>query len=251
MLVIAFLLFAAAGAASLEGLAETTNVSSRITYYTFPEFGDMSVYAINVTNATEALKMFMDKCQRNETNFNQAKYASSELTDCVLSHINGTRLMQLQSQGIQRIGSTFCNMGHAVLDCGEKFLSSVTPCLDDVEKESKQILLNISKYLTNLLCSDSIFSQATDVYSGMECLSKNHATFEKCLLQLSLFEFPEDVKIVRILPDLTGSKEKCSNLKNSASCFQEAISKCPASFFGGILQKIVDIVFTEMCSKYN
>lgn len=146
-----------------------------------PEFNNLDTSAL--PNLEETKNLFKEKCTKNggPDAFDNANQARIEMEQCVKSLVNVTEL-QAEMEKYKPTGDldivfkNYCNKRSILRACVKNFTDAVEHCLDDKERASTNILMNITDSMLEFVCfkeGDRIARMYTNQQSCLYFLSSD------------------------------------------------------------------------------
>lgn len=219
-----------------------------------PEFNNLDTSAL--PNLEETKNLFKEKCTKNggPDAFNNANLARIEMEQCVKSLVNVTEL-QAEMEKYKPTGDldivfkNYCNKRSILRACVKNFTDAVEHCLDDKERASTNILMNITDSMLEFVCFKegdriALFISA----GGPECFQSKQQEVQDCANRTFGDYLPKgdsnnnNLMGLDSLPSLTFGNKECSDMTRLQSCLVNELEKCSDPTPANIVDSIFNFI---------
>lgn len=193
------------------------------------------------TNLTldDAKTLIKDKCiqQAGKENgtaaFDEIETSTMTLAECVNGIINFTAIQEeiniaSPNGDLDVVFNKYCSKKPQAIACIETFSSKITPCLDEEERESQNVLMRIVKSLLNFVCHKDGDQIALFIAEkGPECLEANKDGIQNCINSTFSGYVPaEGIDNVKTLPKLVMGTQQCDDIEQLEACIVRKLETC-------------------------
>ncbi|KAF2904644.1 hypothetical protein ILUMI_01528 [Ignelater luminosus] len=207
----------------------------------FENFNQSSLAAVE-----DAVKL---KCKKNggADAFDKLEAAKTQLMECIQSNFNFTQIQEevdasRKTGSMDEVFARYCLKVPIVEACVKNLTDTVKPCLEEEEKSSLKLLLNITNSLANFACykdGDRIAMFVAE--GGFECLDSQQAEIEQCANKTLSHLIPKDLSF-NTLPLLVINDKGCNDYVNLQTCVVDVLEKCedntPANIIDALFKYI-------------
>ncbi|KAJ9601412.1 hypothetical protein L9F63_000436, partial [Diploptera punctata] len=216
--------------------------------------GNLPVDLSKAPTMEEAEKLLEEKCKKlgHPEAFETARNGKDELQKCIMNLVNITELteeMELAKPtgDLDVVFRKYCRKSPDLQNCVTNFTASLDPCLNDQEKESKHLVLNISDSIVKFICykeGDRIALFIAE--GGFECLSSNQDQIQQCVNTTVSKNIPKDEITIDNLPLFVFGEQQCS----LQTCVVNALETCSEPTPANIIDSLFNFVRKMTpCSK--
>ncbi|KAK5644383.1 hypothetical protein RI129_005683 [Pyrocoelia pectoralis] len=191
----------------------------------------------NFNKSTPTLDEVLDaaklKCEKNggAEAFNNLMVAKDEIQKCVESNFNFTQIEaelteKRKTGSMDDVFAKYCGKRSIVDDCLKNFTEAVSPCLENVEKSSLKLLLNITDNLIEFGCykdGDRIAMFLAE--GGLECIRNKSEGIEDCFNKTLRHRVPQTFSLTA-LPLFVINEEGCDDFSKLHSCVTGVLETC-------------------------
>ncbi|XP_018321234.1 27 kDa hemolymph protein-like [Agrilus planipennis] len=184
--------------------------------------------------SSDTVDLIKQKCEKNGGEANiDLKFQSirDELQACISDNFNVTQIQEevekAKSTGsMDEVFAKYCAKKELVYNCVSNLTETVNKCLDDEEKESMKLFLNVTDSLANFVCfkdGDRIAMFIAE--GGVECLNSQNEPIQRCVNETFGYLFPQEMNI-NSLPKLIIKAQHCSDFTKLQKCVVEQLENC-------------------------
>ncbi|KAJ8668076.1 hypothetical protein QAD02_009739 [Eretmocerus hayati] len=254
-------------------IASQNGINLNLTNLNGLNLTSLNISALPIGKAEDALR---EKCTKNGGSYDDAKDAGMKLIACTKDIVNFNTLQQeikdnTYNGDLDKVFKKYCKKQPTVEKCLKDFAEKIEPCLEPVEKQTKQTLDKITKKILDFVCFKEGDRIAMFVAAkGPECFKEKVSELRQCgnktfsgyaksvafnpadgiagavQQATSLFD-PEK------LPLLVFDQERCSNLQSFQKCSVEELELCedptPANLIDSIFNYIKKVTPCEQLLK--
>ncbi|EZA59546.1 hypothetical protein DMN91_011291 [Ooceraea biroi] len=198
---------------------------------------ELKNFNTSVIFAIKKASDLLTKCVENgQANAFQAILTTHvEMTDCVNSLVNVKELTaeieKYKPTGeLDVVFEKYCNRRSTLQGCMTKYMNTMELCMDEKEKETKKIIMNVTASLLEFLChknGDRIgLFMLTD---GPKCFQKKAQEIQKCANKTFGSYIPDiSSNLVGLdnLLKLKFDRNGCMDISNFQTCTVEELEKC-------------------------
>lgn len=217
-----------------------------------PELKNLNTSALPIE---QTKNLFKEKCMKNggANAFENAERAQVEMVHCVQSLIN---IQELQAEmekykptgDLDIVFKSYCNKRNILRACVNNFTDTINHCLDEKEKENKNIVLNITDSLLEFICFKegdriALFISA----GGPECLQSKQEAIQNCANNTYSGYVPKtnpSNNLIELdsLPALIFGPKECRDMTSFQACIVTELEKCPDPTPANIMDSIFNFV---------
>ncbi|KAL1137774.1 hypothetical protein AAG570_009470 [Ranatra chinensis] len=200
----------------------------------------------NLPSMDEANQLLRDKCLKNGNNesYEAAVAAKDNMGMCISSTINWTAMAneieEAKPKGeLDTVFKKYCGKSPELKRCVSNFTSSMEGCLSENERQSKNVVENITDSLMNFICYQEVFIAE----GGPECINSKMEDIIDCVGKTFSKYVPEDgINNSTDLPEFSFNDEHCKDMNKLESCVVARLERCsestPANIVGSLFKFI-------------
>ena len=202
--------------------------------------------SLSIDEVLDAAKKKCDK-QGGEKAFDHLMAAKDEIQQCIEGHFNFTQIEaelseKRKSGSMDDVFAKYCAKRSIIEGCVKNFTDAVEPCLENVEKSSLNLLLNVTDNLVDFGCykdGDRIAMFLAE--GGLECIKSKSEGLEHCFNSTLHHRIPANFSITS-LPLLVIDEEACDDYSNLQACVIKELETCddhtPANLVDAIFKYV-------------
>ncbi|XP_031350142.1 uncharacterized protein LOC116175908 [Photinus pyralis] len=187
----------------------------------------------DVPSQEEILNVTKWKCEQNggPLAFENLMAAKDEIQKCIEDNFDFSKIESELSEK-RKTGSMddvfvkYCGKKSVVDACMQNFTEAVSPCLENVEKSSLKLLLNITDNLIDFGChkdGDRIAMFLAE--GGLECLRNKTDGIEDCFNKTIRHRIPQSFALTA-LPLFAMNDDGCDDFSNLHKCVTGVLETC-------------------------
>jgi len=209
--------------------------------------GDLPV---NVPTVEEGQRVFEEKCKKmgHPEAYQAAEAGKDELQECIKSLVNVTELQAEVEQAkptgdLDAVFRKYCRKSPQLQQCVSNFTVLIEPCLNEEEKENKNLIQNITDSILKFVCykeGDRIALFIAE--GGPECISANQEAIQTCANKTITKNLPKDTLSVDNLPSLVFGEEQCRDMADLQTCVVKALETCSEPTPANIVDSMFNFV---------
>ncbi|KAL0273144.1 UNVERIFIED_CONTAM: hypothetical protein PYX00_005888 [Menopon gallinae] len=210
----------------------------------------------------DAEKIFAEKCRKNggETAYQNASLAKNRTIECVKNLVDFEQLQVEMEEAkpsgdLDSVFKKYCRKSPDIIGCVEKFTTDFEPCLDEEERKSKNIVLNVTTQLIEFICHKEGDRIALFIAEGgPECLNASEKGIQECFQTIYKKHIPqEDELSLSALPPLLFQAEQCEDFSKLQTCIVKELEKCKEPTPGNVIDSLFNYVrkVTPCFPKYE
>lgn len=222
--------------------------------------GNLPVNISNVPTVEEGERIFEEKCKKmgHREAYQAAQAGKDELQECFKSLVNVTELQAEMEQAkptgdLDTVFRKYCRKSPQFQQCVTNFTALIEPCLNEEEKENKDLIQNITDSILKFVCfkeGDRIALFIAE--GGPECLSANQDAIQTCANQTFTKNLPKETLSVDNLPSLVFGEEQCRDMTDLQDCVVKALETCSEPTPANIVDSMFNFVRKMTpCSKFK
>ncbi|KAL1400263.1 hypothetical protein pipiens_007578 [Culex pipiens pipiens] len=206
-----------------------------------PEFQNISLPSIE-----DIQKIVKDKCSKiagNEEAYEKTEAASQRLGDCMKGLIDfGDLQEEIQKAkptgDLDTVFNKYCKRRAAAIECVDTFSADIDVCLDDEERESKRVFVNLVHGLLNF---------------GPECFQEQKQPLIDCFNGTLRGYLDESTpKPSEGIPKLVMGQKQCDDMDNLRACFVRVLEDCQESTPANLVESMFKFVRRETpCANFT
>jgi len=222
---------------------------------------------INQLNASsipaldEGERILKEKCLKNSqlnNSYELTMDAKKEFDFCVRSLIDISELKKEINEAkpkgdVDTVFKKYCRKSPDFKECVLNFTSTIEECLDEGEKDSKNILQNVTEALLSFVCSDE-GDRIALFYSegGPDCLMDKKEAIQHCLNTSFSKYMPNNEQSLSGLPSFKFEEDQCKSMIGLQSCVVAELKKCGEPTPANIVESLFEFVRRSTpCSKFK
>lgn len=204
-------------------------------------------------------RIVKDKCSKvagNDAAYEQAHQAGEKLQECLKDLVDFSDLKEEIQQAkptgdLDTVFNKYCRRRTAGIECIDTFSNDVDACLDDDERESKRIMVNIVHGLLNFVCHKDGDQIALFIAEeGPECFQEQKDPLIDCFnstLRGYLDERTSNASQPNPegIPKLVMGKKQCDDMDNLRDCFVRVLEDCKESTPANLVESLFKFVKRE------
>ncbi|XP_055606558.1 27 kDa glycoprotein-like [Uranotaenia lowii] len=222
------------------------------------EFANMTLPSME-----DIQRIVKDKCSKvagSDAAFEQAEQASQRFGDCMkdlvdFSDIQNEIQKAKPTGDLDTVFNKYCRRRSAAIECINTYSNDIDVCLDDDEKDSKRIMVNIVHGLLNFVCHKDGDQIALFIAEeGPECFQEQKQPLIDCFnttLRGYLDETGGD-QPPQGIPKLVMGKRQCDDMDNLKNCFVRVLEDCRESTPANLVESLFKFVRKETpCANFT
>lgn len=222
-----------------------------------PEFQNVSLPSIE-----DIQKIVKDKCSKiagNEEAYQKAEAASQKLGECMKGLIDfGDIQEEIQKAkptgDLDTVFNKYCKRRAAAIECVDTFSADIDVCLDDEERESKRVFVNLVHGLLNFVCHKDGDQIALFIAEkGPECFQEQKQPLIDCFNGTLRGYLDESTpKPSEGIPKLVMGQKQCDDMDNLRACFVRVLEDCQESTPANLVESMFKFVRRETpCANFT
>ncbi|XP_052872843.1 27 kDa hemolymph protein-like [Anopheles cruzii] len=217
-----------------------------------PEFRNVTLPKLE-----DVQKIIKDKCSRvagSDASYEEAEQAAHKFGECMRDLVDFSDLEEEIKKAkptgdLDTVFNKYCRRRSAAIECIDTFSTKVDVCLENDEKESKVVVVNIVHGLLNFVCHKDGDQIALFIAEeGPECFSDQKDALMDCIngtLSGYLKEETAPVDTKQGLPKLVMGKKQCNEMDQLQSCMVEVLEGCKESTPANLVESLFKFVRRE------
>ncbi|XP_069675597.1 27 kDa hemolymph protein-like [Periplaneta americana] len=212
--------------------------------------GNLPINISHVPSIEEGEKLFEEKCKKmgHPEAYQAAQAAKDEVQECVKSLVNVT-VLQAEVEAAKPTGDLdvvfrkYCRQSPQLQYCITNFTASIEPCLDEKEKENKNLIQNITDSIVKFICykeGDRIALFIAE--GGPECLTANQEAIQSCVNRTIMKNLPKDTLSIDNMPSLVLGEEQCRDIDVLQKCVVKSLEGCSEPTPANIVDSMFNFV---------
>lgn len=222
-----------------------------------PEFQNVSLPSLE-----DLQRIVKDKCSRvagSDAAYEQAEQSGQKLNECLQDLIDFSDLQNEIKKAkptgdLDTVFNKYCRRRSAAIECINTFSNDVDVCLEDDEKESKRILVNIIHGLLNFVCHKDGDQIALFIAEeGPECFEEQKQPLIDCFNSTMRGYLDEPTpQASEGIPKLVMGKKQCNDMDNLRDCFVRVLEDCKESTPANLVESLFKFVRRETpCANFT
>lgn len=222
-----------------------------------PEFQNVSLPSLE-----DIQKIVKDKCSRvtgSDAAYEQAEQSGQKLSECLQGLIDfsdlKSEIKEAKPTGdLDTVFNKYCRRRSTAIECIDTFSNDVDVCLEDDEKESKRILVNIVHGLLNFVCHKDGDQIALFIAEeGPECFEEQKQPLIDCFNSTMRGYLDEPTpQASEGIPKLVMGKKQCDDMDNLRDCFVQVLEDCKESTPANLVESLFKFVRRETpCANFT
>lgn len=215
-----------------------------------PEFQNMTLPSLE-----DIQRIVKDKCSKmagSDAGYEQAEQAGQKLGDCLKDLVDFSDLeneiKKAKPTGdLDTVFNKYCRRRSTAIECINTFSNDVDVCLDDEERESKRVLVNIVHGLLNFVCHKDGDQIALFIAEeGPECFQEQKQPLIDCFNSTLRGYLDEPTPAASEgIPKLVMGKKQCDDMDNLRDCFVRVLEDCRESTPANLVESLFKFVRRE------
>lgn len=222
-----------------------------------PEFQNISLPSIE-----DIQKIVKDKCSKiagNEEAYQKTEAASQRLGECMKGLIDfGDLQEEIQKAkptgDLDTVFNKYCKRRAAAIECVDTFSADIDVCLDDEERESKRVFVNLVHGLLNFVCHKDGDQIALFIAEkGPECFQEQKQPLIDCFNGTLRGYLDESTPSQSEgIPKLVMGQKQCDDMDNLRACFVRVLEDCQESTPANLVESMFKFVRRETpCANFT
>lgn len=222
-----------------------------------PEFQNVSLPSLE-----DIQRIVKDKCSRvagSDAAYEQAEQSGQKLSECLKDLIDFSDLQSEIKEAkptgdLDTVFNKYCRRRSTAIECINTFSNDVDVCLENDEKESKRILVNIVHGLLNFVCHKDGDQIALFIAEeGPECFEEQKQPLIDCFNSTMRGYLDEPTpQASEGIPKLVMGKKQCDDMDNLRDCFVRVLEDCKESTPANLVESLFKFVRRETpCANFT
>lgn len=222
-----------------------------------PEFQNVSLPSLE-----DIQKIVKDKCSRvagSDAAYEQAEQSGQKLSECLQGLLDFSELQSEIKEAkptgdLDTVFNKYCRKRSTAIECINTFSNDVDVCLENDEKESKRILVNIVHGLLNFVCHKDGDQIALFIAEeGPECFEEQKQPLIDCFNSTMRGYLDEPTpEASQGIPKLVMGKKQCDDMDNLRDCFVRVLEDCKESTPANLVESLFKFVRRETpCANFT
>lgn len=222
-----------------------------------PEFQNVSLPSLE-----DIQRIVKDKCSRvagSDAAYEQAEQSGQKLSECLQGLIDFSDLQSEIKEAkptgdLDTVFNKYCRKRSTAIECINTFSNDVDVCLENDEKESKRILVNIVHGLLNFVCHKDGDQIALFIAEeGPECFEEQKQPLIDCFNSTMRGYLDEpSPQASEGIPKLVMGKKQCDDMDNLRDCFVRVLEDCKESTPANLVESLFKFVRRETpCANFT
>ncbi|XP_063226514.1 27 kDa hemolymph protein-like [Bacillus rossius redtenbacheri] len=213
---------------------------------------NLPINASQIPSSQDVEQAAREKCEKlgGVGAYEKASIAKDEAVECVLSLVNVTTLqsemdLAKPTGDLDIVFKKYCQKSPIFQECISNFTTSIEPCLEEEEKESKRIIHNITSSLLNFICFNEGDRIALFIAEGgVECLQSQREAIQDCLNKTATTYLNSQAPLsLESLPSLVLHEQECRDIKTVQQCVVRKLEGCSQPTPSNIISSLFDYVW--------
>ncbi|XP_053673271.1 27 kDa hemolymph protein-like [Anopheles nili] len=215
-----------------------------------PEFKNVTLPKIE-----DVQKVIKDKCSRvagSDASYEEAEQAAQKFGDCMKDLVDFSDLQEEIKKAkptgdLDTVFNKYCRRRSAAIECIDTFSNKIDVCLENDEKESKVVMVNIVHGLLNFVCHKDGDQIALFIAEeGPECFSDQKDALIDCV-NGTLYGYMQEeyTPTADGLPKLVMGKKQCDEMSSLQDCMVQALEGCKESTPANLVESLFKFVRRE------
>uniref|UniRef100_A0A182P9X1 Uncharacterized protein n=1 Tax=Anopheles epiroticus TaxID=199890 RepID=A0A182P9X1_9DIPT len=216
-----------------------------------PEFKNVTLPKLE-----DIQKIIKDKCSRvagSDASYEEAEQAAQKFGDCMQDLVDFSDLQEEIKKAkptgdLDTVFNKYCRRRSAAIECIDTFSNKVDICLENDEKESKVVMVNIVHGLLNFVCHKDGDQIALFIAEeGPECFADQKEALIDCVNGTMSGYLKDDAAPVASegLPKLVMGKKQCDEMSSLQECMVQALEGCKESTPANLVESLFKFVRRE------
>ncbi|KAF5287541.1 hypothetical protein FQR65_LT12212 [Abscondita terminalis] len=213
----------------------------------------------NAPSVEEIIATAQEKCEKNggKEAFDRLMVAKDEIQTCFESNFNLTQIEaelteKRKTGSMDEVFAKYCKKRPVIEKCLKDLTGAVEPCLEDGEKSSMKLLVNITNTFIDFGCfkdGDRIAMFLAE--GGLECVKSKSAELEECANKTLSNRIPKNFALSS-LPLLVLNNDGCKDYHNLQTCVVHTLETCKDHISANLVDAIFKFVRRSTpCKDYN
>lgn len=217
--------------------------------------------ASDIPSIEEGEELLKEKCDKNGNNesFDNAMVAKEEIQFCLRNLVNFTEI-QKEIEKAKPVGDLdtvfrkYCRKSPKLRDCVNNFTTSIEPCLDSKEKETKRVIINITDALLSFICfkeGDRIALFIAE--GGPDCLTEQKDAIQNCINSSFSKYLPKEGPNMsaKDVPSFKLEENECRDINILQKCVVSELERCKEPTPANIVDSLFNFVRkVTPCAKF-
>uniref|UniRef100_A0A8D8DDQ7 27 kDa hemolymph protein n=1 Tax=Culex pipiens TaxID=7175 RepID=A0A8D8DDQ7_CULPI len=253
------LLIVAAVAPALFVQADDTN---KIDVDKLREHLPANLQDLQIPSMDEIENAVKEKCIKaggTEESYEQAKQGARDLANCVKGLVDIDQFRQEVEDAkptgdLDTVFNKYCKRRAAAIECVDTFSADIDVCLDDEERESKRVFVNLVHGLLNFVCHKDGDQIALFIAEkGPECFQEQKQPLIDCFNGTLRGYLDESTpKPSEGIPKLVMGQKQCDDMDNLRACFVRVLEDCQESTPANLVESMFKFVRRETpCANFT
>lgn len=207
-------------------------------------------------------RIIKHKCSKvavDDAAYEQTENAFQQLGDCLnglvdFSDIQNEIQKAKPTGDLDTVFNKYCRRRATAIECIDKFSNDIEICLDEDERESKRILMNLVHGLLNFVCHKDGDQIALFIAEeGPECFQEQRQPLLDCF-NTTLREYLDEPtqKSSEAIPKLVMGKKQCDEMDSLKDCFVRVLEDCKESTPANLVESLFKFVRKETpCANFT
>lgn len=215
-----------------------------------PEFQNITLPSLE-----DIQRIVKDKCSRaagSDAAYEQAEQAGYRLTDCLKDLVDfddlQNEIKEAKPTGdLDTVFNKYCRRRSTAIECVDTFSNDIEVCLDEDERDSKRVLVNIVHGLLNFVCHKDGDQIALFIAEeGPECFEEQKQPLIDCFNSTLRGYLDEPTpKASEGIPKLIMGKKQCDDMDSLRDCFVRVLEDCKESTPANLVESLFKFVKKE------
>ncbi|XP_062533975.1 27 kDa hemolymph protein-like [Armigeres subalbatus] len=217
---------------------------------------------ITLPNMEDIQKIIKDKCSRvagSDAAYQQAEQSGQKLNDCLqglfdFSDLQNEIKKAKPTGDLDTVFNKYCRRRSTAIECINTFSNDVDVCLEEEERESKKVVVNIVQGLLNFVCHKDGDQIALFIAEeGPECFEEQKQPLIDCFNTTMKGYLDEPTpKASEGLPKLVMGKRQCDDMDKLKDCFVRVLEDCRQSTPANLVESLFKFVRRETpCANFT
>lgn len=219
---------------------------------------------LNVTlpSLEDIQRIVKDKCSRvagSDAAYQQAEQSGQKLNDCLQGLLDFSDLQNEIKKAkptgdLDTVFNKYCRRRSTAIECINTFSNDVDVCLEEEERESKKVLVNIIQGLLNFVCHKDGDQIALFIAEeGPECFEEQKQPMIDCFNSTLRGYLDEPTpQASEGIPKLVMGKKQCDDMDNLRDCFVRVLEDCKQSTPANLVESLFKFVRRETpCANFT
>uniref|UniRef100_A0A182MWE9 Protein TsetseEP domain-containing protein n=1 Tax=Anopheles culicifacies TaxID=139723 RepID=A0A182MWE9_9DIPT len=215
-----------------------------------PEFKNVTLPKLE-----DIQQMIKEKCSRvagSDASYEEAEQAAQQFGDCMKDLVDFSDLQEEIKKAkptgdLDTVFNKYCRRRSAAIECIDTFSNKIDVCLENEEKDSKVVAVNIVHGLLNFVCHKDGDQIALFIAEeGPECFSDQKDALVDCVNgTLSGYLNDDSAPATNGVPKLVMGKKQCDEMNSLQECMVQALEGCKESTPANLVESLFKFVRRE------